>query len=1069
MMMKNRTALTRRLLWPLATALLANAALAQQTAPKARDDVIVLSPFVVESSDEEGYVATQSLAGTRAKADLRDIAASISVMTPELLEDIGANDLQDALKYSVSTENEFEFAPNDTEGDSTSTLIQTRTRGLVSASTSRNFFTSRVRTDGYNTERLTLARGPNSVLFGLGSPAGVIDGTLTRARDSKKPFGSVSLQVDSYSGQRVTADLNVPLLKKYLSVRVSYLDQEKKTFSEPEVDDETRKYVTFTSRPWKGATLRGYYEGANINRVLGRQQLAYDYVSDWIAEGRPLYDYSTAKWTYDNGSTWGTWRGVNGYPEPLISNNKNPVYIVDGGAPFDSSVWDSVSLATNRETWRTAWKQQGTQALNFARIPESWNTSLPLKTFTDGSIVPLDVNLNGANSSTDFKVRTYAATFEQQITDKFFIELAYNREIFENNFFDSFRGSNIYADVSYYLPITQPLGTGIVWNTGNRGFVKDANNKFILIDNPNRGQFYNESATIGRSQELRSDTYRATASYELNLSKKNRWLGRYNLAAMYQHDRYEDLRIKTRLYTVGDYRNYGTPQHGNNYITNRAYINLPGVSPATDAPAYPGPYLDPADNGLDWWTTYLGGIHDDGRPELGAREVETMMGVMQAYWPGPFADSLVGTFGYRRDKVDIYDSTGNYRSSGIWQLDKLALDDEPSLSLSGITRTLGVVYHSPVNWLSAFYNKSDNFNPHTNKKNVFGELLDRQTGSGEEYGFLIEAFNRKLTLRVNAYRNSVQGGLENNYYFNSVKDNVITYVETAIRNYINQEAIATYNPVPDAQGDFSDADQALLDAYADNHPDTFRNWSAWNNQVTLTRDYTSKGYEAEVFARPMKGLDVRLTVAKSESVNNHAFPVMQAFVEQRMPVWEKYYDHNATVTPLPGAILPDWQTNSASLGWRLFNNANRYPRYYEGVSGEGLPSQLNRKWRANLIVNYAFQDKSLRGLSTGFGTRWRQKAAIGFLPMPSTFLDGTTMPDLSKPVYGEDQLFFDVWFKYRKKFRAIDWTLYFKIENPFENGPKVVPYEASYQLDGAITKWQVEADRRFVISSKFSF
>ncbi len=70
-----------------------------------------LSPFIVDASSDEGYLATQSQAGTRLASQLRDIAASVSVMTPQLLEDIGATDLQGALAYSVNTENEFEFAP----------------------------------------------------------------------------------------------------------------------------------------------------------------------------------------------------------------------------------------------------------------------------------------------------------------------------------------------------------------------------------------------------------------------------------------------------------------------------------------------------------------------------------------------------------------------------------------------------------------------------------------------------------------------------------------------------------------------------------------------------------------------------------------------------------------------------------------------------------------------------------------------------------------------------------------------------------------------------------------------
>ena len=78
-----------------------------------------------------------------------------------------------------------------------------------------------------------------------------------------------------------------------------------------------------------------------------------------------------------------------------------------------------------------------------------------------------------------------------------------------------------------------------------------------------------------------------------------------------------------------------------------------------------------------------------------------------------------------------------------------------------------------------------------------------------------------------------------------------------------------------------------------------------------------------------------------------------------------------------------------------------------------------------------------------------------------------------KPVYGKDQLFFDIWFKYQKKINVgnsrLDWTLYVKIANPFESSPSVVPYEASFQLDGAYSKYQVEADRRITISNKIAF
>src|SRR5688572_15583200 len=47
--------------------------------PSPNGDTVVLSPFTVTETEDTGYVATSSLAGTRIKTDLRDLAGSISV------------------------------------------------------------------------------------------------------------------------------------------------------------------------------------------------------------------------------------------------------------------------------------------------------------------------------------------------------------------------------------------------------------------------------------------------------------------------------------------------------------------------------------------------------------------------------------------------------------------------------------------------------------------------------------------------------------------------------------------------------------------------------------------------------------------------------------------------------------------------------------------------------------------------------------------------------------------------------------------------------------------------------
>ena len=51
------------------------------------DETIVLSPFVVDaSSDADGYTAKSTLAGTRVRTDLRDVASAISVVTAQFLQ-----------------------------------------------------------------------------------------------------------------------------------------------------------------------------------------------------------------------------------------------------------------------------------------------------------------------------------------------------------------------------------------------------------------------------------------------------------------------------------------------------------------------------------------------------------------------------------------------------------------------------------------------------------------------------------------------------------------------------------------------------------------------------------------------------------------------------------------------------------------------------------------------------------------------------------------------------------------------------------------------------------------------
>ena len=84
---------------------------AQTTAPAAgqksdeSEETLVLSPFVVDASeDADGYAAKSTLAGTRVRTDLKDVASAISVVTQQFLQDTGARKSEDLLVYTTNTE-----------------------------------------------------------------------------------------------------------------------------------------------------------------------------------------------------------------------------------------------------------------------------------------------------------------------------------------------------------------------------------------------------------------------------------------------------------------------------------------------------------------------------------------------------------------------------------------------------------------------------------------------------------------------------------------------------------------------------------------------------------------------------------------------------------------------------------------------------------------------------------------------------------------------------------------------------------------------------------------------------
>ncbi|MBD5778518.1 hypothetical protein IEN85_03365 [Pelagicoccus sp. NFK12] len=222
------------------------------------EELYELSPFTVEGDSDQGYRATSTLAGTRFRTDLSDIGSSISVLTEEFLQDVGGTDNETVLAYATNTE-VGGARGNYSGGVSGGSVAReqdlfgnpngnTRVRGLNSADNTRNYFSTDVPWDGYTVKRVDLLRGPNSILFGLGSPSGVVNATTTSASISGNE-GSVGLSLDDFGSIRASVDYNKVLIENELAFYVAALREDRKFQQKPAYEEDNRMFIATKYAP----------------------------------------------------------------------------------------------------------------------------------------------------------------------------------------------------------------------------------------------------------------------------------------------------------------------------------------------------------------------------------------------------------------------------------------------------------------------------------------------------------------------------------------------------------------------------------------------------------------------------------------------------------------------------------------------------------------------------------------------------------------------------------------------------------------------------------------------------
>jgi iron complex outermembrane recepter protein len=154
-----------------------------------------------------GYVAKRSATGTKTDTPIVEIPQSISVVTSEQIQAIGAQTLKDALAYTPGV--------NTSPWGDESNYDWIYVRGFDAYSPGfymdgmqlRNTGSWGIwRTENFGTERIEILRGPSSVLYGQGGPGGVVN--VVSKRPTDEPIRMLQMQLGNYSHKQLAGDFS---------------------------------------------------------------------------------------------------------------------------------------------------------------------------------------------------------------------------------------------------------------------------------------------------------------------------------------------------------------------------------------------------------------------------------------------------------------------------------------------------------------------------------------------------------------------------------------------------------------------------------------------------------------------------------------------------------------------------------------------------------------------------------------------------------------------------------------------------------------------------------------------
>jgi outer membrane receptor protein involved in Fe transport len=1036
-------------------------------------EIIELSPFQVTADDDKGYLATNTLSGTRLNSKLEDLGASITVITKQQMLDTAVLDINDIFLYEANTEGTGNFTlftvdRNGGVNDSVQSDPATanRIRGLDSANTARGNFASNssIPIDLYNTEAVEISRGPNSNIFGLGNTSGTVNIIGTQANLTRQ-ISTLMLRADSSGGYRTSLDLNRPLFRGKLAARVSAVYESKGFERKPATELIRRQQGALTYKPFSNLTVRSTYEAYHNYARRPNAVTPRDAVTYWKSVGSPAWNPINQMVTYADGRRLGPFTAAQDATLPLglLAQGSNfynrPSIYVDNGAIQFWSVNRTGSVPTTGV---------------FAGIPtpDNPNTNIRfLESGTDlqrlrGSTMPLFVTPSITDKSLyDWSsVNFVAPNYSKSKADIYTFELEY--------FLVRTRHQLLAARAGWFREDTDNYSRNFIGGT-NAVLYVDVNEKLLDgRDNPyfKRPYLAASEPTLFQRPNI-NDIQSADLAYQITPSKLPRllsWIGTQKLAAHGETRRIDTATFRYRDAITDDHR-WINLQNRTGVTAARAYYKYyvgdnqgQGIDQAPPAiyglsGNYPFTWLNAQTN--QWVnegaTIGEAGITPSNRTR---REIRTMSATTQNFF---FDDRIVTTFGLRKDKNRSRDSNGatvdpatgflNYDALRVWGT---------WLEKSGNTKTSGVVV-KPLRWFNVHFNKSDSFQPAISQYNLYGEALPNPTGQGRDYGLTFSLFDRRLNFKINRYDTT---------QFNSRGGDAGIVATRAVRletgrtangnDSFNLENWATLlaNSRFAAQGIVPTAVQtSSAVAKIMNLPEGFID-NLVGKSIAETSDIAAKGLELEVNFSPTRNWTMKFTGAQQKSIDSNISPRLQQYINERLPVWQALKDDagvNWWTSRIGGAGVPqDFYIGSVSAPLKL------------AIANNGKPRSQVREWRFNALTNYNFTEGRFKNFGIGGAVRWEDQAAIGFRGAAPE-ADGVIRSlDPTKPLLDKARTYFDFSANYnlRLHHNKIRARVQLNIRNVFESGRLQA---VAVNPDGQPFAYRIIDPRQFILSTTF--